>query len=364
MERDTYQQAHIPGTGSSERLDLAQLMGSKVRLRVVRSSNSSTEPSITLDPYSRAEQLEFSKCDVLCAGLEHEATAVTTATPSYCTLPIFHAPKARHPTPTSGHISLDGHSFDCHNPSRLHQAYHIVFVIDSSDSMTYLDRQPLPNTPISAQLKANCNNRYGAVLSALYGFWYSREAATTSSSTQARRDAYSVITFDHHATTRVVNDLTSTANQLVNRLIPQSHARGTDFHRALLQTQSLIKKYWSSDRAPVVVFLSPGECNISDSFVYDLCWMCVRLGKALAFYSVSFGSDTHSTSLRQMANIAHEVYASAPQDALSLARGNPCMYTTAIDSIQLADTFLGVSNSLRKLRASLIINSGGRRAID
>lgn len=77
-----------------------------------------------------------------------------------------------------------------------------------------------------------------------------------------------------------------------------------------------------------------------------------------------------------MAEIAHEVYASAPQDVLSAARGNPCAYTNAIDSvsgtahngylvhtnpgqkIQLADTFLGIASSLQKPRASLMSQYG------
>ncbi|KAG8713471.1 hypothetical protein FRC09_018671 [Ceratobasidium sp. 395] len=285
------------------------------------------------DPYSQDEQMEFSRCDVLCAGPEHEATTTTTANPSYCTLPIFHAPQAQQPAPTTGHISLDGHLFDCQNPFRLHQAYHIVFVIDSSSSMTLSDRKPLSNTPISGRLTASCNNRYGAVLSALYSFWLSRETAATSSSIQAREDAYSVITFDRHSTTRIANDFTSTADQLVNQLILQLTGWGTNFHGALLQTQSLIEAHWSSDRAPVVVFLSDGEGSIENNSVYDLCRTCVRLGKALAFYTVSFGSRTSPTSLRRMADIAHEVYASAPQDVFSAARGNPCAHTNAIDSV-------------------------------
>ncbi|KAG9079434.1 hypothetical protein FRC06_007726 [Ceratobasidium sp. 370] len=311
---------------------------------------------------SKEEQLDFSKCDVLCAGPKHEATTTAPANPSHCTLSIFHRPQGQQPAPTSGHVSLDGHAFNCQNPSRLHQAYHIVFVIDrfNSGSMTDIDRRPLLNTPISSQLMANCNDRYGAVLSALYSFWLSRESATASSSTQMRQDAYSVVTFDDSATTRVANDFASTTNQLISKLIPQMGMGGTDFHEALLQAQALIQTHWSSNRAPVVVFLSDGECNIADNPVYDLCRMCVQLGKALAFYSVSFGSDAYSASLRQMADIAHEVYASAPQDVLSVARGNPCMYTNAIDSIQLANTFLGIANSLQKPRASLIGNSGGR----
>ncbi|KEP46929.1 von willebrand factor type A domain protein, partial [Rhizoctonia solani 123E] len=319
------------------------------------------------DPYSQEEQNEFSQCDVLCAGPEHEATATSAANPSHCTLPIFHAPEPQVATPT-GHISVDGHSFTCQNPSRLHQAYHIIFVIDSSGSMTDTDRLPLPNTPVSPRLVSSCNNRYGAVLSALYGFWLSRDAVALSAATQVRQDAYSIVTFNESATIRVQNDFTSSTDQLISQLLPQASG-GTNFHAALLRAQSLIQTHWSSDRAPVIIFLSDGECNIGDDPVYDLCRMCVQLGKALAFHSVSFGIDTYSASLRRMAEIAHEVFASAPQDVLTAGRGNPCGYANAIDSvsdvvfkIQLADTFLGIANSLQKPRASLMnqYGSGGR----
>lgn len=57
--------------------------------------------------------------------------------------------------------------------------------------------------------------------------------------------------------------------------------------------------------------------------------------KPLAFYSVSFGSERYSASLRQMANVAREVYQRAPLDPLTTARGNPCSYANAIDSVSL-----------------------------
>ncbi|KAF8685038.1 hypothetical protein RHS04_00828 [Rhizoctonia solani] len=284
------------------------------------------------DPYSQEEQNEFLKCDVLCAGPEHEAMATTAANPSYCTLPIFHQPEPQQPIPPIGHVSRDGHAFNCQNPSRLHQAYHMLA---TSGSMTCIDRGPLLGTPISPRLVSNCNNRYGAVLSALYGFWLSRDTMAATSTTQARQDAYSVITFDDYATTRFQNDFTSTTDQLIGQLIPQMGQGGTNFQGALAMAQSLIQANWSSDRAPVIIFLSDGECNIADNPVYDLCHACVRLGKALAFHSVSFGTDTYSASLRRMADIAHEVFASAPQDVLTAARGNSCAYTNAIDSVGL-----------------------------
>ncbi|CAE7221197.1 unnamed protein product, partial [Rhizoctonia solani] len=216
--------------------------------------------------------------------------------------------------------------------------------------MTGTDRLPLPNTPISPLLVSYCNNRYGAVLSALYGFWSSRDAVALSA-TRARRDAYSVVTFNESATTRVQNDFTSSPGQLISQMLPQTSGGNViNFRAALTRAQSLIQTHWSSDRyeyfgllysypgdhvlprAPVIIFLSAIDCNIADDPVYNLCRMCVRLGKALAFHSVSFGTNTHSTSLRRMAEIAHEVYASAPRDALPIGRGNPCGYTSAIDS--------------------------------
>ncbi|KAG8716525.1 hypothetical protein FRC09_015642 [Ceratobasidium sp. 395] len=128
----------------------------------------------------------------------------------------------------------------------MNQAYHVVFVIDSSSSMCRRDKQPLANTPISARLKSTCNNRYGAVLSALYGFWYSRAPAQSGS--QTRQDAYSVVTFNDTPVTQVSNDFTSTTDQLIGQLISQRIWGGTNFNVALAHAQKLIQTNWSSDR--------------------------------------------------------------------------------------------------------------------
>ncbi|KAF8419128.1 hypothetical protein L210DRAFT_3510849 [Boletus edulis BED1] len=44
------------------------------------------------DPYSREEQANFAKCDAMCGGPEHTAAGGGAAIPSYCVLPLFHAP--------------------------------------------------------------------------------------------------------------------------------------------------------------------------------------------------------------------------------------------------------------------------------
>ncbi|KEP45338.1 von willebrand factor type A domain protein, partial [Rhizoctonia solani 123E] len=263
------------------------------------------------DPYSREQQAEFAKCDVMCSGPEHNATATAPANPSYCILPIFHPPQDRRAAPANGYVSADGHRFECVNPTRLHQAYHVVFVIDSSGSMGSGDRIPLANTPVT-------------LLSRLR----------------------------HSIQTRLANDFTSTTDQLLSRLVQTSASGGTNFNSALAHAQTLIQTHWNSDKAPVLVFLSDGQCNLDRNMVYDMCRACVQLGKPLGFYSVSFGPENSSAPLRDMAQIAWEVYASAPRNIMGNIQGNPCAYYNAVDSIQLADTFLGISNSLHKPRAS------------
>ena len=66
--------------------------------------------------------------------------------------------------------------------------------------MTWSDRQPLPNSPATRRIVQLANNRFGAVLSSLYGFWTAREAAVRSGANAGqRRDAYSIVLFDHTA---------------------------------------------------------------------------------------------------------------------------------------------------------------------
>ncbi|KAF8702304.1 hypothetical protein RHS03_06380, partial [Rhizoctonia solani] len=180
------------------------------------------------------------------SGFEHEATATAAANPSYCNLPIFHQPHSLHVTPPNGYVSSDGHCFDCSNPARLQQAYHVVFVIDSSGSMDSGDRTPLSNTPVTTLLRGRCNNRYGAVLSALHSFWSTRE--TGNPNTQPRQDAYSVITFNNAPTTRVANDLSSTIDQLLSRLLRISASGGTNFNAALSHARTLIGAHWNNNR--------------------------------------------------------------------------------------------------------------------
>ncbi|KAL5634326.1 hypothetical protein ACGC1H_002410 [Rhizoctonia solani] len=308
------------------------------------------------DPYGAGLRTEFAKCDARCADPAH-------GDPSECILPIFHAPKSQNPSPSSGYISHDGHQFACVNPASVQQAYHIVFVVDNSGSMGRGDITPEP-TPIRDRLVSeNCNDRYGAVVSALYTFWKSREGNQVRSSSVVRADHYSVVVFDNKAEARVDNDWRLTADQLVEKLIPQKSVDGwgTEFEEAIKVAHEVIESNWSSQRAPVLVFLSDGEDRIQEQSIRNLCTLAVKLGQGLAFYAISFGNDSESDSLRLMVSVAEQVFNGAPASAKGAYQGQvpPCKYfSNTMSAIKLSNTFVAISNSLPKLRASVINKAG------
>ncbi|CUA71759.1 Cadherin-23 [Rhizoctonia solani] len=308
------------------------------------------------DPYGFGQQTEFAKCDARCSDPAH-------GTPSECILPIFHAPKSQTPSPSRGYISQDGHQFTCVDPANVRQAYHIVFVIDNSASMSEGDITPDP-TPMLARLKSEgCDNRYGAVVSALYRFWKIREGHQVSSSSLVREDHYSVVVFDDEAEARVSNDWCLTTNQLVDKLIPQKYVGygGTNFEEAIKIAHEVIERNWSSQRAPILIFLSDGEDLIEEQSIRSLCNLSVKLGQALAFYAMSFGRDSESDPLRLMVSVAEQVFHAAPTSAKGAYKGQdpPCKYfSNTKKSIELSNTFVKISKSLPKLRASVMNKTG------
>ncbi|KAH9056504.1 hypothetical protein EDB87DRAFT_1219618 [Lactarius vividus] len=321
------------------------------------------------DPYTRDEQDDFGKCDAMCRGSEHSATDAVPAQPSYCLLPMFHPPKSTNdPVEGLGYISSDGHMFSCENPAEL-QAFHVIFVIDRSDSMSIDDRRPLPDAPATYRIRKKANNRLGAVYSALYSFWSARHAAVTATSRQqatgARRDAYSIILFNDTAKNAVVNDFTSTPDQLLDSILNEGAGSGTNFAAALQASQAVMIDNWSTERTPVIVFLSDGESSIKDKAVVDLCRSAIQRGKPLSFHAVFFGPDDESTSssdqnspvsiLRNMVHIALKIQKRALLDPLlPTAARIPSSFNTALDTVHLAETFLGIAESLRKPRGSLM----------
>ena len=109
------------------------------------------------------------------------------------------------------------------------------------------DRQPLHNTPATPRIIARANNRYGAVLSSLHSFWTAR-AATIGGANAVRRDAYSVILFDHGVVTPIANDFASTPDQLLDALLGHGTNGGTDFFLAIQRAQAVMEQSWSTER--------------------------------------------------------------------------------------------------------------------
>ncbi len=166
--------------------------------------------------------------------------------------------------------------------------------------MAHTDRGPLLNTPATKQIMPRANNRLGAVYSALHRFWSARHAAVTAGqgTVGTRRDAYSIVLFNGEATNVLVNDFTSSPDQLLNVVLGHRASGWTNYAEALQAGQALMKRHWSSERfetcsmlpclvgllaltltrTPVMIFLSDGECMISDEKVQDVCRSAIPLG--------------------------------------------------------------------------------------
>ncbi|KZV72346.1 hypothetical protein PENSPDRAFT_649928, partial [Peniophora sp. CONT] len=310
-------------------------------------------------PYPHEHQTAFAKCDAMCPDPEHSAAAASgDRQPSYCTLPMFHAPAVAVPVIAGdqGYISSDGHAFSCTNPVTSHPAYHVIFVIDKSGSMAYTDRHPLAGTPVTNEIVRVSNNRLGAVCSALHAFWSARQATTQGGSGTARRDAYSLLLFDMGVYHGVVNDISSSPAELLRVMLGYRASGGTDFNHALNSACTLMEQNWDADRKPVVIFLSDGEDRVDEGIVRNICQSAIRLGDMLSLHTVSFGPAASESSLRTIARIATQVQERANQTQGAGLRRNTASsgFSEALDSVTLAETFLAIAESLRKPRGSLL----------
>jgi hypothetical protein len=115
------------------------------------------------------------------------------------------------------------------------------------------DRRPLADTPAGDLIRQHADNRLGAVYSALYSFWSSRYAAVTADQqgTGARPDTYSVVLFSEQTTNVLVNDFTSTPNQLLDNVVAERPSPGTNFSEALRAARAIMEENWSTERLVV-----------------------------------------------------------------------------------------------------------------
>ena len=136
-----------------------------------------------------------------------------------------------------------------------------------SSSMASTDRRPLPNTPMARRIVGRHNNRYGAVLSALWSFCSSRQVtARNGARSGVRRDTYSVILFDSISEVKEIravatrstadilfqivteNNATSTVEQLADLFLNYSTGWGTHFDNALISARGIVERHTTSER--------------------------------------------------------------------------------------------------------------------
>jgi len=293
------------------------------------------------DPYSREEQANFAKCDSMCAGSEHVASGGKPAAPSYCTLPLFHAPSdANSVPPKQGYISGDGHQFECKNPVARQQAFHIIFMVDRSLLMSKNDIKPPPASAVSGKISANgMHNRLGAVYAALHHFWIARQAISGS-----QRDANTVILYSENAQPVCVRDTQRSPDQLLDLLLPHNPRGSNNFGVALQTVFAGILEKWCEDTRPlVVVFLSGSDVSASGAIVQQLFRTTAEKLTGLSFHGILFGPKMISTLTNRIITVARDAQNKIP--ALMWAQSS---FHEAFDSIQLSQTLLGIAESLRK----------------
>jgi len=165
--------------------------------------------------------------------------------------------------------------------------------------MSSRDNRPLADDPASSKIRQYADNRLGAVYTALSNFWSARAVVAAGQQVAgARRDAYSIVFFDSFTKNVLVNDFTSTPGQLLDLVLAERPTNGTDFTVALGAAGAIMCQNWSTERlvvqssflspflfltfpkfrAPIMFFLSDGECPVSDEVIQNVCHSAVQRG--------------------------------------------------------------------------------------
>ncbi|CAG8497613.1 11334_t:CDS:10 [Acaulospora morrowiae] len=202
-------------------------------------------------PYTVQEQQEFSKCDHEYPDEKYKkSSGLSSATPSksYCESKLFHESldPSLPPPNVCGYVSLGEHHFDCKSPA----AFHIIFVLDRSLSMSDTDKKPLQGTPIYNNLVLTHNNRLGAVYNAVYSFLDTRISSFRSSqnfshnSATTPQDSVSLIFFDHEAIIESENLPLVDPSHFLNAMLKYTPRKGTNYYLAIQKAGFIIDKHF------------------------------------------------------------------------------------------------------------------------
>nr|CAG8441595.1 7070_t:CDS:10 [Entrophospora candida] len=237
-------------------------------------------------------------------------------------------------------IVLDSDRFCC-------DAFHIIFVLDRSGSMNGTDRKPLENihSNISQKIAQSHNNRIGAVYSAVYLFM--EEHKEKQNQDAVDNDTISLILFNHETVVPIENQSLNDANNVLDTMIQYEANGGTRFDLAIREAGSLIDKHYNPKKANVIIFLSDGECGSPDAELESICKYNKQRGSPLYLNTVLFSSNSSSSVLVKMANIAHKYL---PSDLGPLAL--KCQFNEVKNEEDLNSHFSSVSELISDSRTS------------
>eukprot|EP00118_Oscarella_pearsei_P023535 m.282814 g.282814 ORF g.282814 m.282814 type:complete len:2438 (+) comp40663_c0_seq4:515-7828(+) len=247
------------------------------------------------DNCSQEENVLFNKCNHFCASQSAKPPNFGSGSETFCQLRLWHDPIPAVPE-GQGHVSRrGGHHFLCTHRN----AYHTVFVIDSSTSMSIEDQQPRSKTLVYHR-KLELNNRLGAVLETCEQFCRDRFRVS-------KHDYLSLVTFGnisrkHWSGNALAPGFISAA--LSARIEPQ-FSSGTKLTPALKHVKTSItdfscRREGNHQIRCVVIILSDGEIEDFQTSITKIAkirklWPSV-LSSEPVILTIKFGKDTYGNS--------------------------------------------------------------------
>ena len=119
--------------------------------------------------------------------------------------------------------------------------------------MSKRDHRPRQDTPVTTHLSEHHDNRLGAVYSSLFAFWTARQGPGRD----PRRDTYSVVLFNQNIYHAVIDNTTSTAEELLTGLLRFQPGFGTNFQIAIEAAQTRMDAHWDDERSVKCPLLLP-----------------------------------------------------------------------------------------------------------
>ncbi|CAG8844230.1 28603_t:CDS:1, partial [Racocetra persica] len=127
-------------------------------------------------------------------------------------------------------------------------AFHFVFVLDCSGSMSNRDCSPTAETIFGKTLQGCCNNRLGSVLQAIDNFIKTRISSTCRQniSTTIGNDIVSIIFFNGSSEVLFENKSIFETDFIQNKLVEKRAGGLTCFSKAIETAEQIIDNHFDS----------------------------------------------------------------------------------------------------------------------